>query len=178
VKSVEMVVVRLHWHRERAVFPQFAATENNMFVVLGCNSKASRLAVVEIWRKHKFNHASRFISGLLCFILLTPLFVILWHGRDSVCKLLQRTRAGPSIAFAYPIGLYQGTATQSDQHTVRPLIYLLSATASTAPIAHAGGRFGAAWHYGRTARWRWAGVGDDPLPVELMDKPGPYTASP
>jgi hypothetical protein len=94
-----------------------------MFVVIGCNSKASELAVVEILRKHSFNHACHPTLGLLCIIKLKPHFVILKLGRDSVCKLLQRSLAGPSIAFACPTGLYQGNAVRSSSISAAQAVY-------------------------------------------------------
>ncbi len=123
VKSVERVVVRLHWHRERAVSPQFAATKCYMFVVIGCNSKASRLAIVEILRKHSFNQACYLTSGFLCLVKLKPHFEIFRCGRDSVCKRLQRSLAGPSIAFACPTGLYQGNAVRSSSISAAQAVY-------------------------------------------------------
>ncbi len=112
---METVIVQKHWHGQRAESPQFAATENHMFIVLHCNSKASGLAVLEILRKHSFNPTGTGhpTSGLLCLSKFKPHFDIFRCGRDSACKLLQRSLAGPSIAFACPIGLYQGNAVPS-----------------------------------------------------------------
>ncbi len=103
--------------------PQFAAKEKHMFIVLGCNSKPSGSAVAEILRTHKFNRTSHSQSGWPRSIWPMLAFMFLGLGRDSVCKLLQRSLAGLSIAFACPIGQYLGNAVRCTAISAAQAVY-------------------------------------------------------
>jgi hypothetical protein len=55
--------------------------------------------------------------------LPSPSFRFSRLGRDSVCKLLQRTLAGPSTAFVCPTGLCQGNAVRSSSISAAQAVY-------------------------------------------------------